>query len=603
MEGDPNVGSSSSSAIKKRKKTSKVWDEMREYRDTDGNVKAECKHCKKSFDGSSKNGTTHLMNHLKSCRANPKRKEPGGRDGDDQNQSLSPSIKTKELASLIKENSFYGLIQHLSNTEGDTSDEECEGLDTSVLNSRKDEILQLYQEEKEKLCQFLNNLSCRFTLILDYGDIHKDDRCLLVVYYIDDNWERQSKMISFWEDPPDFKDFIEAVKQSCLDWKIDRKLCSLLLYYDSLPADDQDNQIGKMESWFSQQRSLPFAGCLLHTNPFVDCIMDTMISKDYISGGIQSLKKCADYVYDKSISDEQIRLDSAVEDAISDLKRGPSRLRGFLRYFRSAVRLKEVFFVLAQLDSDFRSINLTKQKWDEVTATFEHLKFLKDVAAGLSSGKCDIPIIVDLPYVHKILKDRCNHPIEGCLFCENVMKGAIDLFFGKYNLVRVIAIILDPQFKMDGVQLRCEEIYGSDADRYFEKLVKDFRDVYDAYVAADSSNSETYEMLDAMGRPCTSSSPKSELDLYMKELKVPAVEEFDILAWWRGNAPFYPTLARMARDYLAIPCSIDLVDEVHELLNGYCCADIIDFGVLPEIMTPLAYLKVFLSDAESGYDW
>ncbi|KAK9205960.1 hypothetical protein WN943_016231 [Citrus x changshan-huyou] len=94
-------------------------------------------------------------------------------------------------------------------------------------------------------------------------------------------------------------------------------------------------------------------------------------------------------------------------------------------------------------------------------------------------------------------------------------------------------------------------------------------------------------MLDAMGRP---SSPKSELDLYMKELKVPVVEEFDILAWWRGNAPFYQTLARMARDYLALKIPFD-----HRAATEDAMA-VIDKGVLchylygediPEIIRPL----------------
>ena len=72
--------------------------------------------------------------------------------------------------------------------------------------------------------------------------------------------------------------------------------------------------------------------------------------------------------------------------------------------------------------------------------------------------------------------------------------------------------------------------------RYLVKINKDFRDVYDAYVATDSSDSKSYEMLDAIGRPCTSSSSKSELDRYFNLLKVPSDQQFDILAWWRGNA-------------------------------------------------------------------
>ncbi|XP_052293946.1 zinc finger BED domain-containing protein RICESLEEPER 1-like isoform X2 [Citrus sinensis] len=601
MEGDPNVGSSSPSAIKKRKKPSAVWEEMIKHIEADGKVKAECKHCKKTFDGSSKKGTTHLKNHLQRCRANNNKRKSGsdGRDRDDQHQSLSASIKTKELASLIKEKSLRGLIKHWFDPEGHTGDEECEDwpdLDPWVLNSRNDEILQLYQEEKEKLCQFLNNLSCRFTLRLAYCDSDLDDGCLLEVNYIDDSWERQSKIISFWQCPHDhIKNLTEAVKQSCMDWKIDTNICSLLLSLPIDTTDGLDNEIGKMESWFSQRRSLPFAGCLLDTYYLWQYVDSVLLSEDYVRDGIRSLKECAAYVHNQSTSDKLIQLDSLVEIKISILKDGPSgtRFLGFYWYFEAAVGVKEVFSALEQFDSEFRSINLSKQKWDEVTATFEHLKFLyRDISFFWTKG--DIPIIVDLPYVHKILKDRCNHTIEDCLFCQKVMKEAIDLFFSKNYSVRVIAVILDPRLKMDGVRLHYKEIYGSDADIYIEKVNKDFRDVYDAYAATDTSSSKSYRMLDA------TSSPKSELDLYMKELKVPAVEQFNILAWWRGNAPFYPTLARMARDYLALEITFDVEGALMDLL---CDLEYINYKFkfcdLPEIITHLLCLKGILSSAEN----
>ena len=140
---------------------------------------------------------------------------------------------------------------------------------------------------------------------------------------------------------------------------------------------------------------------------------------------------------------------------------------------------------------------------------------------------------------------------------------------------------------MDGLQLRYKEIYGSDADRYLEKVNKDFRDVYNEYAPPDSSNSKSYEMLDALGRP---SSPKSELDRYFDLLKVPRYKQFDILAWWRSNAPSFPTLARMARDYLAL--GITSADDaakraLFDLIDDVDC--IYGFREIPEIITPLVY--------------
>lgn len=48
---------------------------------------------------------------------------------------------------------------------------------------------------------------------------------------------------------------------------------------------------------------------------------------------------------------------------------------------------------------------------------------------------------------------------------------------------------------------------------------------------------------------------KSELDHYLDEDVWTKTEGFDVLSWWKLNAPKYPTLASMARDFLAVPAS------------------------------------------------
>ena len=49
---------------------------------------------------------------------------------------------------------------------------------------------------------------------------------------------------------------------------------------------------------------------------------------------------------------------------------------------------------------------------------------------------------------------------------------------------------------------------------------------------------------------------RSELDNYLEDAVVVELnEEFNILQWWRKNSELYPTLAKMARDFLAIQVS------------------------------------------------
>ena len=52
-------------------------------------------------------------------------------------------------------------------------------------------------------------------------------------------------------------------------------------------------------------------------------------------------------------------------------------------------------------------------------------------------------------------------------------------------------------------------------------------------------------------------SKRSEADTYLDDSLVPLRdgEEFDVLNWWKRNQDQYPVLAKMARDFLAIPLS------------------------------------------------
>nr|GEZ56079.1 zinc finger BED domain-containing protein RICESLEEPER 2-like [Tanacetum cinerariifolium] len=76
MESSPVEGSSSQEEeeeesshfeIKKRKTTSKVWDEFKKIKLPNGRQKAECHHCKSTLSVLASGSTTHLGRHLKGC--------------------------------------------------------------------------------------------------------------------------------------------------------------------------------------------------------------------------------------------------------------------------------------------------------------------------------------------------------------------------------------------------------------------------------------------------------------------------------------------------------------------------------------------------------
>ncbi|KAJ4723469.1 Zinc finger BED domain-containing protein [Melia azedarach] len=550
------VGSSSSSASnKRRKKQSKVWEEMTKFTGADGKLLAKCIHCGKVFDGSSKLGTTHLNNHLVRCLRKRNNVDGDADKSMDQTTKLTSSV-------VIQENSVTDLIKNPT-----------EKWDPSVLNSRKVEILQVYEAEKGNLRRFFSELSCRFSLVIEFYLGYY----LLSVYYIDNSWEPKMKIIGIYAvNEDEERNLIKILKESCLNLKIDGNICSVIYHYfgksDDFIESDQEDVIGEINSWFNQRgnNSLTFSGFL-----FSDRVLSYIFYnfcdnfKKWLWNTFSQISKCIDYVNSKPSNMHNFQI--AVDDAksmgkkvnICDPPPGHSMYNVPRKGdFRIAVGYKNAFCELERIDFDFksRSINLTAKQWDEATVIHEHFEELLDSFDSLVKSEYITPNQYFPKFCDVYMKLLLLQRSLSCQF-DKKTSTAIEKFASelkKYNLVLVIATVLDPRFKMDIVQLWYNKIYGRDADHFFEKIIDDFTNVYKEYAKSFESElrGTTSSYVDAMGRPCTSTSKSSELERYLNDPKVPSVEKFDILAWWRAYTPIFPTLAQMARDFLVLPISV-----------------------------------------------
>ncbi|KAK4855143.1 hypothetical protein QYF36_004422 [Acer negundo] len=165
-----------------------------------------------------------------------------------------------------------------------------------------------------------------------------------------------------------------------------------------------------------------------------------------------------------------------------------------------SMELKEVFRQLELLDPNFKTINLSKMEWDEETAEYKCLTELKDAASSFCLSQNQT--------VNAYFFKACDFYKKLLLFEES-----------DYQVVREIASDVRKEF--------VDKIWSN------SHLV----------LAINSSNPD--KLLDNLGRPCSKLEPK-----------FPSVEEFDILAWWCVNTLNYPILAKMARDFLAIPFAV-----------------------------------------------
>ncbi|XP_015387011.1 zinc finger BED domain-containing protein RICESLEEPER 2-like isoform X1 [Citrus sinensis] len=546
---------------KRRKLNSKVWDDFTKRKGQSGKEVAVCNHCGREFDGSSKKGTTHLKNHLQRC--------PGKRNGD-----VDKFIKSVIDAIGLRMNS--------------------EHWDPLALNSKKDDILQFYNKEKEKLCRLLNKLSCRFSLTIEWCA----NCCLLVVHYINDGWDPMWKVISVQDVRFPYSILLENMKRSCLDWQIDRDICMVIT--------TGDNVISEINSWVCERGSLHFGGQMMAIGGLVEILLTFVENLSSRTCDTVGIRRCFRDVFKSTPSNEhKFRKISAAK-----VKSMGNKTYGF-EQLEIAVGLKKVLCELVNADSNFKSMNLTKEDWHKATVAYERIKALHDVACSLSESKCKtanayFPKVCDI-YMKLLQWERSEDDCVGKIALE-AREIFVNRYWMKYELILVIAAVLDPRFKMDIVQLWYKEIYASAARTHLEKINGEFNRVYNEYAkgsgksrSGDASSSMSFKLLDAMGRPCTLShgvfddgiaSPKSELDCYLNEPKFPRVEEFDILAWWRVNTPKFPTLARMARDFLAMPISPSAA-------IAYACfskeaKDIFDTGLDNDLITALVCLKGWL---------
>ncbi|KAH9736897.1 BED-type domain-containing protein [Citrus sinensis] len=159
----------------------------------------------------------------------------------------------------------------------------------------------------------------------------------------------------------------------------------------------------------------------------------------------------------------------------------------------------------------------------------------------------------------------------------------IALLLGKFSTSSMIMVgtMLDPRRKMLLINFLFPKIYGERAESEIERVRKLFVDLVHEYEVNHLSNSsggvngansqaagggdsnmldlDLDEMADEWAlfrnENTQNTHSKSELEFYLEECTLPSTSQFDILSWWKNNQGKYPILAKIARDFLAIPVS------------------------------------------------
>ncbi|TYG77887.1 hypothetical protein ES288_D02G012000v1 [Gossypium darwinii] len=549
---------------KKRKSWSKVWVDFDKFEE-DGKQVAKCKHCLKVFTGSSKSGTTHLNNHSKVC--------PGKKKQNQESQLILPVDTNERSSTFDQERSHLDLvkmvIKHqfpLALVGQEAFKNFVKGLQPMFEFQSRDKLLSdihsIYNEERERLQLYFDQLACKLNLTVSlWKNNHaKTAYCCLIAHFIDDGWELKMKILGLkkLKHVYDTKVVGGIIRSFVSEWNISKKVCSITVD-NSFLNDGMVHQI--RENCVSEQGSLSSAHWFISFTLLEEGFreMDSILSK---------LWKSIEYVTETTHG--KLNFQEAVNQV--KLQGGKSwdelsfKLESDSDILDSALRSREIFCKLEQVDDNFM-LNLSKEEWEKAVTLqscftcFDDIKGTQSLTANLY-----FPKLCNMYEEFGQLK-KSNHPFV------ILMKRKFDNYWSLCNVAFTIAAALDPRLNF---RSSCNETYDLESMMKLIRFRKVLMDVYSEYANEAKNLSASSSVLDDSDSLTTETtkdcivsyfskfasasnvkevaSQKSELDCYLEETLLPS--DADILGWWRVNSQRFPTLAKMARDFLAIPVSV-----------------------------------------------
>jgi len=199
VEDDVPVGS-------KRKLRSEVWEEF-DLINVDGIWKAKCHWCKEHLGGETRNGTTHLKNHLAVCQDRATRKgleqstlKLSANPQDDtitfENYVFDQDVARKELALMIIVHEYpLSMVDHVGFQKF------CAALQPAFKvmsrNTIRKIILDMYQVQKQSMVNYIKKLSSRVAVTTELWKANHQRKHYMAVtaHFLDDDWKLKSFLI------------------------------------------------------------------------------------------------------------------------------------------------------------------------------------------------------------------------------------------------------------------------------------------------------------------------------------------------------------------------------------------------------------------------
>ncbi|XP_065619975.1 zinc finger BED domain-containing protein RICESLEEPER 1-like [Quercus suber] len=550
---------------KKRKLTSDVWNHFIKETDQNGMVRAKCKHCGKPFSGSSKDGTTHLKNHLNSSKCKRSQKETGGLENptvtngnfvfDEERSGLDlvrMIFKHGYPLNMVEHEDFKIFVKKLQPT-----------FKLPSQDTLKEKILRVNREEKLKLRKQFDKL-LSFSLILNFWtDCGKKNKyCSFTLQFIEDGPKLMKKNIAIKNVEYNYtgETLFEIVKGVLLEWNIVKKLASI-----TVECSYANNQMVKiLDRWLGDQGNChPFRKQIFHIR-CITRLINLLVKSglDKINYILHKIRKAIKYMSETAIGKQKF------EEAVKELNLGGKDITS-----ESICRRWDSTFFLLQIALELRgeiyihrqSINISMVEWDKAEFMCKCLSVFYDAICSFFGSKC----LSTNVYFSKIV-ETCGSLLR---LRESDIAKKMGMTFAPYfdfcTLVPAMAAVFDPRTNLKFVHYCFRYLYGDCTklptvidgalSHMFGLYAKDLcsQGLSSSFPNNDNSSSSYGD------NPCnilerwkkSQSSQMTQLDQYLREPPLHSDGELDILGWWHSKCQDSPALWAMARDILAIPMS------------------------------------------------
>ncbi|KAF5933416.1 hypothetical protein HYC85_029587 [Camellia sinensis] len=233
---------------KTRKRTSKVWNEIKKVVLSDGTKKAECMHCKTRFAIPLMGATTHLLRHSNNCArrqlVEKKQKvlslETTGSDSVTNVAAFKyDQAKVREATShmiLYHEYPFMKIDHVLFNKFMKTATPRWQKI---TCTTAKNDCVPTYDIEKKKF-KILSKIVNRISITTNLWKSGKKIQYMVVTGpFIDIDWKLQNCVLNFCNVPPLHTgvNIMNALYKCLVEWDIENKLGSACLQpYSEAPS-------------------------------------------------------------------------------------------------------------------------------------------------------------------------------------------------------------------------------------------------------------------------------------------------------------------------------------------------------------------------------